>query len=292
MRRALTIIKRTLVAFYHDQMTQHAGAITYYGLMSLFPVLLISLSVLGLVGEYPRTYNGIVAYLREVAPASVVQPIDDSLREALRNRSAAATGLVVSIFLMFYGTTGVLESMRRALNVAFHVKGGRSFVRRKTIDVLSTFVLLFLVLSTLVFVVIGRGLAEDLLHLVGIDRGAAAVWEIVRWPAAVLSALLGFAYIYYVTPDYTHRAFHWVTPGAVLGVASWLAVSFLLSQYISNVVNVGALYGAFAGAIVVVLWFWLSSCALLMGAELNAAITVQHRVEHDEPIGDDVELSG
>ncbi|MFA4927252.1 MAG: YihY/virulence factor BrkB family protein [Patulibacter sp.] len=291
MRRTLTIIKRTLVAFYHDQMTQHAGAITYYGLMSLFPVLLISLSVLGLVGEYPRTYNAIVDYLREVAPASVVQPIDDSLREALRNRSAAATGLVVSIFLMFYGTTGVLESMRRALNVAFNVKGGRSFVRRKAVDVGSTFVLLFLVLTTLVFVVIGRGLAEDILQLFGIHEGAAGVWEFVRWPAAVLSALLGFAYIYYVTPDYKHRAFHWVTPGAVLGVVSWLLVSFLLSQYISNVVNVGALYGAFAGAIVIVLWFWLSSCALLMGAELNAAISIQHRVEQDEPVDCDTELT-
>lgn len=290
MSRALTIIKRTILAFYHDQMTQHAGAITYYGLMSLFPVLLISLSVLGLVGEYPRTYNAIVDYLREVAPESVVQPIDASLREALKNKSTAATGLVVSIFLVFYGTTGVLESMRRALNVAFHVEGGRSFLRRKAIDVLSTFVLLFLVLSTMVFVVIGRGLAEDILQLFGIHEGAAEVWSIVRWPAAVLSALLGFAYIYYVTPDYKHRAFHWVTPGAVLGVISWLVVSYLLSQYISNVVNVGALYGTFAGAIVIVLWFWLSSCALLMGAELNAAITVQHRVEQDEPVCD-TELS-
>ena len=76
----------------------------------------------------------------------------------------------------------------------------------------------------------------------------------------------------------------------MLGVVSWL-VSFLLSQYISNVVNVGALYGAFAGVIVIVLWFWLSSCALLMGAELNAAISIQHRVEQDEPVDCETELT-
>lgn len=272
MRRVRAVITRTAIAFYRDQMTQHAAAITYYSLMSLFPVLLLALSLLGVVGEYPRTYNAIVDYLRTVAPESVVQPIDSSLRVALRNKSTATTGLVLSIFIAFYGTTGVLESMRRALNVAFRVEGGRSFLRRKTVDVASTFVLMTLVLTTMVFVVVGEELAVELFDLIGLDRGAATLWAAVRWPAAVTSAMLGFSFIYYVTPDYKHRAFHLVTPGAVLGVSAWLLVSYLLSQYISNVVNVGALYGAFTGAIVVVIWLWLSSCALLFGAELNAAI--------------------
>ncbi|MGX6448060.1 YihY/virulence factor BrkB family protein, partial [Patulibacter sp. S7RM1-6] len=276
MRRPLAVIKRTAVAFYRDNGTQHAAAITYYSLMSLFPVLLLALSLLGLIGEYPRTYNGIVDYLHTVAPDSVVDPIDRSLRDALRSKSTAATGLLVSVVFAFYGTTGVLESIRRALNVVFRVEGGRGFFRRKAVDVVSTFVLLTLTLSTLIFVVVGRSLAEDVLDLVGIDQGAAAVWTAVRWPAAVLSALLGFSFVYFVTPDYGHRrAFHLVTPGAAVGVAGWLLVSWGLSEYIREVVNVGALYGTFAGAIVVVIWLWLSSCALLVGAEINAAIAVE-----------------
>jgi membrane protein len=290
MRRALAVIKRTVVAFYDDQMTQHAGAITYYSLMSLFPVILLALSILGVVGEYPRTYDAIVRYLSDVAPDSVVQPIDDSLRDAFKHKSTATTGLVLSTLFALWGTTGVLESMRRALNVAFRVQGGRSFVRRKAIDVLSTFVLLTLTLATLVFVVVGRSLAEDILRLVGADENAAAVWTALRWPAAVASALLGFAYVYYVTPDYRRRAFHLVTPGAVLGVVGWLVVSWGLSEYISNVVNVGALYGAFTGAIVVVIWLWLSSCALLLGAELNASILiVAGRSPDGGPLGPDGE---
>jgi membrane protein len=290
MRRVLAVTKRTVVAFYDDQMTQHAGAITYYSLMSLFPVILLALSILGVVGEYPRTYDAIVRYLSDVAPKSVVQPIDDSLREAFRHKSTATTGLVLSTLFALWGTTGVLESMRRALNVAFRVSGGRSFVRRKVIDVFSTFVLLTLVLATVVFVVIGRSLAEDILRLVGADQNAAAVWSALRWPAAVTSALLGFAFVYYVTPDYRRRAFHLVTPGAVLGVAGWLLVSWGLSGYISNVVNVGALYGAFTGAIVVVIWLWLSSCALLLGAELNASILIEAgRSPDGGPLGPDGE---
>jgi membrane protein len=279
MRRPWAITKRMVVRFYDDQMTQHAAAITYYSLMSLFPVILFGLSILGVVGEYPRTYDAIVRYLNDVAPPSVVRPIDESLRDAFKNKSTASTGLVLSIFLALYGTTGVLESMRRALNVVFGVQQGRSFFRRKAVDIVSTFALLALVLSTLIFVVVGQGPAEDILHLVGADENAAQVWTALRWPAAVLSALLGFSFVYYVTPDHEHRAYHLVTPGAVLGVVAWLVVSWGLSEYISNVVNIGALYGAFTGAIVVVLWLWLSSCSMLLGAELNAAIVRQRALD-------------
>jgi membrane protein len=279
MRRPWAITKRMVVRFYDDQMTQHAAAITYYSLMSLFPVILFGLSILGVVGEYPRTYDAIVRYLNDVAPPSVVRPIDESLRDAFKNKSTASTGLVLSIVLALYGTTGVLESMRRALNVVFGVQQGRSFFRRKAVDVVSTFALLALVLSTLIFVVVGQGPAEDILQLVGADENAAQVWTALRWPAAVLSALLGFSFVYYVTPDHEHRAYHLVTPGAVLGVVAWLVVSWGLSEYISNVVNIGALYGAFTGAIVVVLWLWLSSCSMLLGAELNAAIVRQRALD-------------
>src|SRR5918994_4212714 len=105
-----TVVKRTLVKFYADQMTQHAGALTYYGLMSLFPAALLGLSLLGLLGQYPETYNAIINYLKDVAPASVVDPLDRSLRAALQHKGTAATTLVISVAVAFYGTTGVLEA--------------------------------------------------------------------------------------------------------------------------------------------------------------------------------------
>ena len=114
-------MKRALVSFYDDQMTQHAAALTYYSLMSLFPALLLGLSLLGLVGQYPATYDAILGYLREVVPSSLLQPLDSSLRNALQAKGTAATTLAVSAVLALYGTTGVLEAARRALNVVFEV---------------------------------------------------------------------------------------------------------------------------------------------------------------------------
>ena len=137
------------MSFYDDQMTHHAAALTYYSLMSLFPAVLLALSLLGLLGQYPETYNSIIGYLREVAPASVVEPLDRSLRGALQNKGTAATALAISIVVALYGTTGALEAARRALNVVFGVESGRSFLRRKTIDVASTVVLMTLVLVSL-----------------------------------------------------------------------------------------------------------------------------------------------
>ncbi len=273
MRSALTVIKRTLVSFYDDQMTQHAAALTYYSLMSLFPATLLGLSLLGLLGEYPSTYNAIINYLREVVPHSALVPLDSSLRQALQHKGSAVTAFAVSIVLTLYGTTGVLEAARRALNVVFELEGGgRSFLRRKSTDIIFTFVLMGLVLASLIMLFIGGRFAGDLFGFIGLGPTAASIWSVARWPGALAVTMLIFALIYYVTPDVKQRAFRWVTPGAFVGVLIWLAASVGFSVYISHVANVGALYGAFAGAIVLVAWLWLTNVALLFGAELDAEI--------------------
>jgi membrane protein len=291
VRRAAAVVWRSMKAFYDDQMTHHAAALTYYVLMSLFPTGLLALSLLVLFGQYPATYEAIIDYLRDVAPASVVDPLDRSLREALQSRGTATTALVASIPLALYGMTGALEAARRALNVAFELdQRGRSFLRRKTIDVLSAIVLMTLVLTSLVMVFIGGGLARDLLGFAGLGAAAADIWNVARWPGAALVATLIFALIYYVTPDVKQRAFHWLTPGAAVAVLLWLLASVAFSLYVSRIADVGAFYGAFTGAILLVGWLWLTNVALLFGAELNAEIERQQQVREGVPKGDTLNL--
>jgi membrane protein len=284
MRSAGAVIKRTLVSFYDDQMTHHAAALTYYSLMSLFPATLLGLSLLGLLGEYPSTYNAIINYLRDVVPHSALVPLDSSLREALQHKGTAVTAFAVSIALTLYGTTGVLEAARRALNVVFELEGGgRSFLRRKSTDITFTFVLMGLVLASLIMLFIGGRFAGDLFGFIGLGPTAASIWSVARWPGALAVTVLIFALIYYVTPDVKQRAFRWVTPGAFVGVLIWLAASVGFSAYISQVANVGALFGAFAGAIVLVGWLWLTNVALLFGAELDAEIERQQELGEGVP---------
>src|SRR3954464_11109333 len=162
LRAAPAVLVRTARAFYDDQMTHHAAALTYYALMSLFPALLLAVSILGLVGQYPATYNAILGYLRDVVPPSALVPPDSSRRAALQQKGTATTTLAISVVVTLYGTTGALEAARRALNVVFDADGGRRFLPRKAVDIASTAVLMALILVSLVLVFVGGGLAEDL----------------------------------------------------------------------------------------------------------------------------------
>jgi membrane protein len=290
MGRVWPVVKRTLVSFYDDQATHHAAALTYYSLMSLFPAALLGLSLLGLLGQYPETYNAVIDYLDDVAPASVVDPLDRSLRTALQSKGTATTTLVISLLVAFYGTTGVLEAARRALNVVFEAKSGRSFLRRKAIDIASSIVLMALVLLSLVMVFVGGQFAEDMFGYIGLGETASEVWNVVRWPGAFVAATLAFSFVYYVTPDVEQRAFHWLTPGAVLGVLTWLLVSLGFSTYVTSIGDVGALYGTFAAAIVLVAWLWLTHVALLFGAELNAEIEREKQVAEGVPPAQTLDL--
>ena len=129
------------------------------------------------------------------------------------------------------------------------------------------FVLMALVLATLVLMFAGGGVARDVL-----GAEAASVWRIVRWPGAFASALVVFSFIYYVTPDVRQRALRWTLPGALAGVAVWLAASAAFSEYLANFKSFNVTYGSFAAAIILLVWLWLTNVALLFGAEVNAEI--------------------
>ena len=270
MRGAWRVIKRTAVSFYDDTMTQHAAAMTYYALMSLFPALLLGVSLLGLLGQYPETYNAVISYLQDVVPPATLNAVNDTIRSAIQQKGNATAGLFLGTLTALYGLTGVLEAIRRALNVVYRVEQGRGFIHRKARDIVSSVILMGLVLITLIAVFVGGRLAD---HVFG--EGFVHAWNIVRWPLAVGVAMLAFAYIYWATPDLPpeEKKFRLMTPGAVAAVVIWIVASWGFAQYLGNYRSLNAIYGTFAGAIVLVGWVWLTNCAVLIGAELNAVLS-------------------
>ena len=290
MTRALPVARRTIKAFSEDQMSHHAAALTYYALMSLFPGLLLGLSLLGLLGQYPETYDEILAFLRGIVPEPLLSTIDASLRSALRSKGTAATALAVGVLTTLYGTTGLLEAARRALNVVFETEERRGFVRRKGTDIASTFVLMALILVTLILMFLGGRLAAAVFGLLGLGSTAVVVWNIVRRPLGAAAAMLVFAWVYYVTPNVQHRAFKWITPGAVVGVIVWLGASAAFFFYVSNFGSINATYGTFAAAVILLVWLWLTNAALLFGAELNAEMEREKELREGVPAPDTLQM--
>ena len=285
VRRAWLVSKRSVVSFYANQTTHHAAALTYYALMSLFPMLLLAVSLLGLFGEYPATYNAIVSHLHGAVPAVTLAPLDEAVKAALKSRGTAAAALVLAGVAALYGGTGYLEAVRRALNVVFRARHGRSFLRRKLTDVASLFVLIALVLATLILMFAGGGVARDVL-----GSGAAGVWRIARWPGAFASALVVFSFVYYFTPDVHQRGVRWIMPGALVGVALWLAVSAGFSTYLANFKSFNVTYGSFAAAIILLVWLWLTNLALLFGGEINAEIERLKEVAEGVPLSETLDM--
>jgi membrane protein len=285
MRRALTVAKRTVISFYDDQGTHHAAALTYYALMSLFPMLLLGVSLLGLLGEFPATYDAIVRYLSRVVPETTLAPLDHAVRAALESKGTATTALAIAVVAALYGATGYLEAARRAFNVVFEVHHGRSFLRRKLTDIASTIVLLALVLTTLVLMFAGTGAVRDVL-----GPGAAGVWGIGRWPGALVAALLVFSFLYYVTPDVEQRAFRWITPGAAVGVAVWLLATTGFTAFLDRFSSFNVTYGSFTAAIILLIWLWLTNVALLFGAEVNAEIEREKQLAEGVPESETLSL--
>ena len=275
--RAVIGKKDTLVrafgAFRRHGMTDWGASMTYFLVMSLFPGLLVAVSLLGVFGD-PSIIGDATKYLRDVgAPREVVDAVEQSLAGLITASSEkAGVALVFGALLALYGASGAFGSAGRALNVAFGSDEDRGFVRRKLGDLGWTAVVIVLAVVALVSVLLGGDVAKDLLGRFGIGEEAAAVWLYARWPLAMLAMMLAFAIVYAFAPDLEHRRFRWITPGSALAVVIWLIASALFFVYVSNFGSYGATYGAFAGAVLLLLWLYITSLAFLLGGELNGEL--------------------
>jgi membrane protein len=268
-------------SFLAHHMTDRAATLTYYAMMSLFPALLLGVTLLGLVGQQglvTDATNYLVDHGVDPSTANVVR----RALQNLVNTSGGALGvtLVISIALALNGASGAFGASGRALNVVYGAEERRGMVRRKLIDVAATLAVIVLFTVVLAAVFLGGEIAHDLFGKIGLGSTAASIWSYARWPVALVAATVAYGVVYGMAPDIEPRKVRWLTPGAVVGVVLWIALSLGFSIYIRNFSSYGAAYGAFGAAIVLLLWLYLSANAFLLGAELNAEL--ERSVEGDQ----------
>jgi membrane protein len=259
--------------YREHQMTDRAAALTYFAMMSLFPGLLVGVSLLGLFGQQGLVQDASNYLLEHGADETTADVVRKTLQNMI-NASSGALGvtLLVSIALALNGASGAFGAAGRALNVVYEVDEDRGLVRRKITDLAAAFVVIALFAVVIVATFLGGQVAHDLFGKIGLGDTAASVWSYVRWPAALVAAMVGYGVVYRRAPDIRPPPVRWIAVGTVVGVALWLVLSFGFAIYIRNFSSYGAAYGAFGAAIVLLLWLYLSANAFLFGAQVNAEI--------------------
>ncbi len=214
----LSVAKRAFTSFRAHDMTDHGAALTYYLVMSLFPALLVGISLFGLVAS-PATVVDATRYLRAAgAPDSAVTAVHDALADLVRSSGGkAGIALVLGTALGLNSASGAFGAAGRALNVSFGVDEDRGFVRRKAVDVGCTLVIIALSVVAMAGVLLGGEVAHDLLGRIGLGGTAAAVFSVARWPVAVVAMMVAFALVYGLAPDRRRRPFRWISPAPSSG---------------------------------------------------------------------------
>ncbi|KAB1945428.1 YihY/virulence factor BrkB family protein [Micromonospora sp. ALFpr18c] len=280
-------MRRTVSEFQDDSLTDWAAALTYYGVLSIFPGLLVLISILGLLGT--SATNGVRDTVNQAVPAgSIRQIITDAIGTAQDNGGLASVAAIIGLVAAFWSASGYIGAFMRASNTIYDVPEGRPIWKTLPIRLGVTAVIGVLLLAAAVIVVFTGRLAESVGDVIGLGATAVTVWDVAKWPVLLIIVSLMFAILYWASPNARHGGFRWVSPGGVLAVVIWLVISGLFALYVSNFGSYNKTYGALAGVIIFLIWLWLSNIAILLGAEFDAelergrAISAGHAVD-DEP---------
>jgi membrane protein len=267
------VLVRAVKSFLAHQMPDRAATLTYYAMMSLFPALLLGVTLLGLIGQQGLVQDATRYLLDHGVDADTARVIHRVLQNVI-SASGGALGatLIISLALALNGASGAFGAAGRALNLVYGVEERRGMVRRKLTDVGATLAVIVLFAVVLVAIFLGGEIADDVFGKIGLGSTAATIWSYARWPAALVTATAAYGLVDGLAPDTEPREIRWTTPGAVFGVVLWIVLSLGFSVYIRNFSSYGAAYGAFGAAIVLLLWLYLSANAFLFGAELNAEL--------------------
>ncbi len=270
-------LKRSVTEFKEDNLTDWAAALTYYGVLAIFPALIVLVSVLGLVGE--SATQPLIDNLGSVAPGPAKEIFTSAIENLQGGQGAAGVLFIVGLLGALWSASGYVAAFMRASNAIYDMPEGRPVWKTLPVRVGLTVVLLTLLAVTTLAVVLTGGLAEKVGDLIGLGSTAVTVWNIAKWPVLLVVVSFMFALLYWAAPNVKQPGFRWVSPGGTLAVIGWIIASLAFAFYVANFGSYNKTYGALAGPIVFLVWLWISNIMILLGAEFNAELERERAIE-------------
>ncbi|MEO6998103.1 MAG: YihY/virulence factor BrkB family protein [Terracoccus sp.] len=265
------VARKTLREFSKDECTDLAAALTYYGVLAIFPAALAILSLVGLVGKGDETVSTLTKMLRNLGAGSAVETIEPVLK-SLSSASGAGFALVVGLLVALWSASSYVASFGRALNRIYETGEGRPFWKLRPVMLLVTLVVVVLVALVALALVLSGPVAKSVGNAIGLGSSVLTIWSIAKWPVVLVAVVIVVGLLYYATPNVRQPKFRWVSVGAVVAIIIWVVASAGFGFYVANFANYNKTYGSLAGVIVFLLWLWITNLALLFGAELDAEL--------------------
>ncbi|MEA5360510.1 YihY/virulence factor BrkB family protein [Amycolatopsis sp., V23-08] len=280
------VLKRTVHQFGRDNLTDWAAALTYYGVLSIFPGLVLLTALLGLLG--PSATQTLIDNVNQVVPGQGREILVGAIKELSGSRGLAGPVAIFGLLGALWSASGYVGAFMRAGNAIYGMPEGRPLWKVLPLRILLTVGIVALLGACALGVVATGTVARRLGDLVGIGSTGVLVWEIAKWPVIAILVSLAFALLYWAGPNVRQPGFKWLTPGGLLAVVLWALASAGFAVYVANFASYNKTYGSLAGVIVFLVWLWISNLAVLLGAELDAELARGRGIEggqdsEDEP---------
>jgi membrane protein len=276
-------LKRTATEFQEDNLTDWAAALTYYGLLSLFPALIALVAIVGLFGDPKATTQTITDMVTSIGPKSAAQTFADPIRSITSNRAGAGIALIVGLAVALWAASGYVGAFMRASAIIYETPEGRPFWELRPLQIAVTLAMILMVAIVALGLVLTGPIVEAVAEPIGLSSTATTIWDIAKWPVLAAIFITMISLLYYASPNVKVRGFRWVTPGSVFALVAWVIVSAAFAFYVANFGSYNKTYGALGGLIVLLIWFWISNLAILFGHQLNAERERSLEIEEGTP---------
>jgi membrane protein len=288
-RSLLYVLRKTAREFQQDQCTDLAAALTYYGVLSLFPAMLVVVSLLGVFGQGRRTTDAVLEIVTGIAPSSALDTLRPTIQQLVESPSAGMT-LVLGALGALWSASGYIGAFGRAMNRIYEIDEGRPVWKLRPLQLVLTLAGLAMVAAVALMLTVSGPLARSVGEIIGAGDVALTLWNILRWPVILLLVILAVAILYYATPNIKQPKFRWISIGAAVAILAWIVASALFGFYVANFGSYNKTYGALAGVIVFLLWLWITNLALLFGAELDAELERGRQLQAGLPAERELQL--
>jgi membrane protein len=263
-------LKRTAMEFREDNLSDWAAALTYYGLLALFPALIALVSLLGLFGDPKETTDTITEIVTSLGPSSAAETFAGPIESITSNRSGAGIALIVGLALALWSASGYVGAFMRASNVIYETPEGRPIWKLRPLQILVTLIMIVLLALLALSLVMTGPVVEAVAEPIGLSSTAITIWDIAKWPVLVAVFVLMIGLLYYASPNVKLRGFKWVTPGSIVALVAWVVASAAFAFYVANFGSYNKTYGTLGGVIALLVWMWITNLAILFGHQLNA----------------------